>query len=235
MDKPQQSDNAAHRYRVSGRAAKRPQPSAKAEAILAGAMQEFLAHGYSATSMDRVAKAAGVSKATVYSYFENKEKLFSASIERLAKEKYATVFNPTGDNDFGVSAQSNATHRSLQGEPPVALRRIINNFLEMAAGDPQLQDFMRSMMGESGRFPILAQVYIRHIAKPVLETIAGYLASHPNLQIADPEATARIILGTVVYFIILQEVMHGKEILPMERDRLVNSLVDLITVQSKIS
>ena len=212
MHKPQQSE--------------RPQPSAKAEAILAGAMQEFLAHGYSATSMDRVAKAAGVSKATVYSYFENKEKLFSASIERLAKEKYATVFNPTGDN---------ATHRSLQGEPPVVLRRIINNFLEMAAGDPQLQDFMRSMMGESGRFPILAQVYIRHIAKPVLETIAGYLASHPNLQIADPEATARIILGTVVYFIILQEVMHGKEILPMERDRLVNSLVDLITVQSKIS
>jgi len=203
MDKPQPGD--------------RRQPSAKAEAIVAAAMGEFLAHGYAATSMDRVAKAAGVSKATVYSYFENKEELFSTSIERFAKEKYAAVFNPTGD-------------RPLEGEPRVVLRRIVSNFLEMAAGDPQLQDFMRSMMGESKRFPILAQVYVRYIAKPVLETLAGYLASHQSLPIADPEATARIILGSVVYFTILQEVIHGKEILPMERDRLVNSLVDLVTL-----
>ena len=207
MQKPQQSE--------------RPQPSAKAEAILAGAMQEFLAHGYAATSMDRVAKAAGVSKATVYSYFENKEELFSIAIERLAKEKFAAIFNPTGD-------------RPLPGEPPEVLRQILTNLLSIPAGEPQLVDFMRSMMGESGRFPILAQVYVRNIAKPVLETIAGYLASHPSLHIADPEATARIILGSVVYFNILQEVMHGKEILPMEGDRLVNSLVDLITLQSKI-
>lgn len=202
MDKPREGE--------------RREPSAKAEAIIAGAMQEFLAHGYAATSMDRIAKAAGVSKATVYSYFENKEELFSTSIEQLAKEKYAAVFNPTGD-------------RALEGEPRIVLRRILANFLKMAAGDTQLQDFMRSMVGESGRFPILAQVYVCHIAKPVLETITGYLASHPSLQIADPEATARIILGTVVYFAILQEVMHGKDILPMEGDRLVNSLVDLVT------
>ncbi|HAG82353.1 MAG TPA: TetR family transcriptional regulator, partial [Cyanobacteria bacterium UBA12227] len=38
----------------------------KTEAILDGAMQEFLAHGYAATSMDKVAATAGVSKATVY-------------------------------------------------------------------------------------------------------------------------------------------------------------------------
>nr|AQU14181.1 TetR family transcriptional regulator [Hormoscilla spongeliae GUM096] len=111
MDKPQPGDLQ--------------QPSAKAEAIVAAAMREFLAHSYAATSMDRVAKAAGVSKATVYSYFENKEELFSTSIERFAKEKYAAVFNPTGD-------------RPWEGEPRVVLRRIVSNFLEMAAGDPQL-------------------------------------------------------------------------------------------------
>ncbi|MEM7595548.1 MAG: TetR/AcrR family transcriptional regulator, partial [Cyanobacteria bacterium P01_A01_bin.83] len=48
----------------------------KTEAILTGAMKEFLANGYAATSMDKVAKTAQVSKATVYSHFGDKESLF---------------------------------------------------------------------------------------------------------------------------------------------------------------
>ena len=56
----------------------RSRAEAKAEAILAGAMQEFLKHGYAAASMDKIAKAAKVSKATVYSYFDDKENLFNA-------------------------------------------------------------------------------------------------------------------------------------------------------------
>ena len=36
--------------------------TAKAEQILQGAMQEFLQHGYTATSMARIAATAGVSK-----------------------------------------------------------------------------------------------------------------------------------------------------------------------------
>jgi len=59
----------------------------KAEAILEGGMQEFLAHGYAATSMDRVAIAAGL-KATVYSHFQDKEGLFIALIQRLVEGKF---------------------------------------------------------------------------------------------------------------------------------------------------
>jgi AcrR family transcriptional regulator len=46
--------------------------SDKTEQILQGAMREFLTHGYAGTSMDKVAKTGGVSKATVYSYFADK-------------------------------------------------------------------------------------------------------------------------------------------------------------------
>ena len=51
------------------------QSAEKVEAILQGAMQEFLRHGFAATTMDKVTAAAGVSKTTVYSYFQDKEKL----------------------------------------------------------------------------------------------------------------------------------------------------------------
>ncbi len=59
------------------------QSGEKVEAILQGAMQEFLANGFAGTTMDKVTAAAGVSKTTVYSYFQDKEKLFIALIERL--------------------------------------------------------------------------------------------------------------------------------------------------------
>lgn len=59
----------------------RPKDPAKRAAILDAAKQLFLAYGFSGTSMDAVAKQAGVSKLTVYSHFSDKETLFSNAVE----------------------------------------------------------------------------------------------------------------------------------------------------------
>lgn len=58
----------------------RPKDLAKRQAILDAAKELFLANGYASTSMDAVATAAGVSKLTVYSHFNDKETLFTAAI-----------------------------------------------------------------------------------------------------------------------------------------------------------
>ena len=50
-----------------------PMVAEKAEQILNGAMPEFLQNGYACTSMDKVAKSAGVSKQTLYSHFSYKD------------------------------------------------------------------------------------------------------------------------------------------------------------------
>lgn len=55
----------------------------KRAAILAAAIEEFLAAGYDATSMDRIAARASVSKRTVYNHFPSKEALFAAILHRL--------------------------------------------------------------------------------------------------------------------------------------------------------
>lgn len=188
----------------------------KAGAILEGAMHEFLTHGYAATSMDKVAVAAGVSKATVYSHFQDKEGLFTALVQRLVQEKFPSIF----------SLQDS---QSLQGEPSTVLRCLATNMLDTAMSDPQLLAFMRLVIGESGHFPELARAYVRNIAQPGIGILSQYLASRSELKLPDPEATVRVIVGTLVYFVILQEMLHGKEILPMERDRLVDSLIYLIT------
>jgi hypothetical protein len=94
--------------------------------------------------------------------------------------------------------------------------------------DREYQSFQRLLMGESARFPELAQVFIDSIAKPAIETISRYLAAHPELNIPDPEATARVLIGSLVHFVITQEIMHGKEIIPMKGDRLIDALTHLI-------
>jgi AcrR family transcriptional regulator len=181
----------------------------KSEQILQGAMQEFLTHGYAGTSMDKVAKTGGVSKATVYSYFKDKEGLFAALIQRLAGEKLVT-FPP------------------LETAPAIALRFIATTLLDQASQEPQFLIFVRLVIAESGRFPQLAQTFVRNLAKPAIERLTEYLAFHPELKLSDPEATARIFIGSLVYYQLTQDMMHGKEIIPMERDRLIDDLLHLI-------
>jgi len=55
----------------------------KRKAILAAAAEQFRAHGFEATSVDRIAALAGVSKRTVYNHFPSKEELFAETIVQL--------------------------------------------------------------------------------------------------------------------------------------------------------
>jgi hypothetical protein len=96
--------------------------------------------------------------------------------------------------------------------------------------EPQFLNFMRVILGESGRFPQLARAFVRNIEQTSFRMLCQYLTTCPQLKLSDPEATARIFIGTLVHFMIVQEMLHGKDIMPMERDRLVKNLVNLIVV-----
>jgi TetR/AcrR family transcriptional regulator, regulator of autoinduction and epiphytic fitness len=194
----------------------RSKSAEKSAAILQGAMEEFLKHGYAGSSMDKIAKVAGVSKATVYSHFGDKESLFNAVIQDLVKEKFLTVM-------------SLEQPKSLQQDPKKVLSEITTKMLENTLRDRTFHNFIRIIIGESGRFPELAKAYVNNLAKPGIEALTKYLKSHPELKLKDPEATVRIIVGSLVYFVMLQEMLHGKDILPLESDRLTDTLVDLIT------
>lgn len=184
----------------------------KASAILGGAMQEFLAHGYAATTMDRVAAAAGVSKATVYSHFGDKESLFAALIKNMAQQKLSTLFG----------------EQVLQGDPREVLPIFLSRALEQVTGEPRHLAFIRLIIGESERFPQLAQMFVRNMSKPGLELLSQYLATQPYLKFADPEATARVVVGTMVHYVQMQEMLYGKEIFPMEKERLLKTLTHMV-------
>ena len=192
----------------------------KAEAILVGGMQEFLARGYAAASMDRVAIGAGVSKATVYSHFRDKESLFTALIQQLVEVKFRAIFDL-------------ADPEVLQMAPEEVLRDLANRMLDVATSEPQFLNFMRVILGESGRFPELARAFVRNVEQSSFRLLREYFANCAQLKIADPEATARIFVGALVHFLMVQYMMHGKDIVPMEHDRLINSLIQMMVALGK--
>ncbi len=188
----------------------------KALSILNGAMQEFLARGYAATSMDRIANAAGVSKATVYNHFQDKEGLFNALIQQLVEKKFPSVFSAI-DTD------------NLQKDPRIALRQIATNMLDMSMGDEQFISFMRLIIGESERFPGLAQAFVRNVHVSSFGLLSQYFTKcSDRIKLSDPEAAARVFIGALVHYLIVQKILYGADIVPMERDRLIDSLIYFI-------
>src|SRR5215470_3128288 len=71
--------------------------SAKRRQILDGARTVFRILGFDAASMGEIAKAAGVSKGTLYVYFKDKDELFQAIVEKEC------VLQAEGVFDFDVT------------------------------------------------------------------------------------------------------------------------------------
>src|SRR5712675_870500 len=71
----------------------RPQEeTAKCRQIIDGARAVFLAQGFDAASMGEIARVAGVSKGTLYVYFENKERLFDAVVGEECRAHAEGIF-----------------------------------------------------------------------------------------------------------------------------------------------
>lgn len=66
-------------------------PSPTSEALLDGAMQQFTRHGFAKTSMSDIAKAAGISRTSLYNTFSTKDDVFRALSGRINERVYAAV------------------------------------------------------------------------------------------------------------------------------------------------
>jgi len=84
-------------------AAPADEDNAKRRQIIEGARAVFLSHGFDAASMNDIARAAGVSKGTLYVYFKHKEQLFEAIVEQECLAQAEGIFDLDA-NDHDVEA-----------------------------------------------------------------------------------------------------------------------------------
>jgi AcrR family transcriptional regulator len=182
----------------------------KAEQILEGALPEFLKNGYARTSMDKIANSAGVSKQTLYSYYKDKDGLFTALIKLITCQKFQLVWS-----------------KPLAGDPRQVLKKLANGLLAEIK-DEEYLNFIRLIVAESGTRADLSQLFLSNLSKPAVENLTQYFQSHTELNFKDSEATAITFIGSLIYYILNQELLHGKEIMPIDSDRYVDNLIELV-------
>jgi AcrR family transcriptional regulator len=84
---------SAQMEKVLELAPKAPEEESKKRCqIIEGARKVFMAQGFDATSMNEVARVAGVSKGTLYVYFQNKEQLFEAMVGQQCRQQGERIF-----------------------------------------------------------------------------------------------------------------------------------------------
>jgi TetR/AcrR family transcriptional repressor of mexJK operon len=155
--------------------------SPKRQLVLDAAASLFMAHGYGAVSMDAVARAAGVSKATLYAHFSSKDRLFATIIGEACRGKIALAeLLPRDVTD--IRAALTAFGRRLLGffleERPLALHRVV--------------------MGESTRFPELGRAFYDNGPAAVFRTFGDWLAAQTQagrLAVGDPTTAAEQFVG----------------------------------------
>jgi AcrR family transcriptional regulator len=109
---------------------------------LDAARELFLKDGFSATSMDAVAKRAAVSKATVYAHFSSKEELFAAMIDVECRRTWPELSTPY----FG------------QTDPIEKIREIALRYVRFIVGAYPVS-LLRTVAAEASRTPELGRVF----------------------------------------------------------------------------
>jgi AcrR family transcriptional regulator len=162
----------------------RQQSAQLADRILDVAETLFLGHGFGATSIEAVAKRAGISKRTFYHRFPGKERLFEAVVRRLI-ERWLPPF------DTGLLSPPDLAD---------ALRDAAEYMLRIAL-TPEALALHRLVIHEARSFPGLARIMHELGAASGIERIAHHLApriASGELRAIDPRFAAEQFILSVV-------------------------------------
>ncbi len=124
--------------------------------ILEAAFNEFSRNGYATTTLDQIAERAGVTKGTIYVYFENKEHLFISMVRELMKATLDTV---------------QEMYERHEGSTAELLRAQFSFIYENIVEDRRRREVVRMLIAEASRFPALADRYHEEIHRPCMEML----------------------------------------------------------------
>jgi AcrR family transcriptional regulator len=149
--------------------------SSKRRQILDGARKLFLDLGFDGASMGEIARAAGVSKGTLYVYFADKSRLFEAIVEQESLEQGQVAFNLDPSRDVTTTLMD-------FGQAYIQL-------LCRPGGGSAL----RTVMAIAERMPEVGRRFYDNVIALTVRRLAGYLEVHVasgDLAIGDCELAA---------------------------------------------
>lgn len=154
--------------------------------ILAAALKTFSIKGFTATKLDEVAKQAGVSKGTVYLYFESKEALFKDVVREFVLPHL-------------VKAEEQAEHYT--GSIKELMYALVEQW-RLNVLETELSGIPKIMISEAANFPELASFYLENVIQRTRRLVANLISlgiKRGEFRQCDSEYAARAFLSPMVF------------------------------------
>ena len=180
-----------------------PADSTKRRQIMDGARKVFLTYGFDAASLGEIARAAGVSKATLYVYFDSKERLFEAIAHEacLAQAQQLFALDPT------------------ERDVEAVLTRLGREYVKFLCR-PGAMSPLRTVISISERMPEIGRDFYESGPALGVATLRGYLEGRVaagTLTIDDCEVAAAQFLDACVATIFRPLLFNARDVPSQER------------------
>lgn len=188
------STESPDRKAVSETPPRRRRKDERPSELTAAALELFVDRGFAATRLDDVAARAGVSKGTLYLYFESKEALFKAVIEDAIVPLLAAA-----EDEIAI----------YQGESVDLLRRLLFGWWEQI-GATRLAGVPKLLIAEARNFPEVAQYYHDAViarARGLLRTLLQRGIERGEFRALDLETAIDVIYAPLMMLVVWRSSM----------------------------
>jgi AcrR family transcriptional regulator len=199
---------------------KKPEPrwerrkDARPHELVEAALELFVEKGFAATRLEDVAARAGVSKGTLYLYFDNKEALFKAVVQ---------------EGIVPVIEEGEALLQQYQGPAAELLRIVVHRWWE-TVGASQLAGVIKLIFSEAQNFPEVAQYYYDNVVlrgKRIFAIVVELGIRQGEFRALPVDHCVRLLLAPLLMLAIWRYSLGVCEIEPVDADGYLATYLDL--------
>lgn len=187
---------------------------ARPQELLDAALDLFVERGYAATRLEDVARRAGVSKGTLYLYYENKEELFKAVVR-------ASIVPAIGDAEDQLAAFNG---------PSCDLMRIVLLGWWDRIGTTKASGIVKLVMAEANNFPDLAAFYREEViarGTRLIQTMLQRGVARGEFREMDVEMTTQVLVAPVLMLMLWKHSFGPCDAADIDPPRFLENLLEL--------
>ncbi|MBB3656763.1 AcrR family transcriptional regulator [Rhizobium sp. BK650] len=180
--------------------------------ILEAAFEEFVERGFIATRVEDIAARVGVTKGTVYVYFETKEQLFEAMIRHISVPLEGFLTRVTEEKGTAVER----------------LQKTIEQIYDLMISDRRLREMMRFIIAEGSRFPQIVDRHHEAFIDPLDMQLQSVIDDGVRLGEfrSAPAAFSDAVVAPAITFLFFKLLFDERRVL--DKDAYVKAHLDLV-------
>ena len=191
-------------------------PDDRPDEIIDAAVSAFGEMGFAKANLCDVARRAGVSKGTVYLYFENKEALFREMVRSRVVRSFAA-------DETDAEPREESARQELIG---------IMTKMWDTVRTPEMARIVRLVHSEISNFPDLARFYFDEVILPIrrlVRTILERGVAQGEFRRVNPDFFCRAISSLLVHGAMHQRFFAGVDPQALTDDQVLDGILDFVT------